>query len=84
MLCKVQQKSNFAHIKIQYTYGQTHMYIQGTAVEIQTPTHWNLIGSNMTTLLPVLSPSSILPPLSPYCFFIAARKNLAHISKNVL
>jgi hypothetical protein len=38
----------------------------------------------VTTLPPVLSPSSILPPLSSCCTFISARKNKARLSKNVI
>jgi hypothetical protein len=56
------------------------MYTNGSAVEIKTPTHWNLIGRNMTAPPPVESPSRILPPPS-YCAFIAARENLARVSK---
>jgi hypothetical protein len=38
------------------------MYIQGSPVETQTPPHRSPIGRSMTAPLPVLSPSSILPP----------------------
>jgi hypothetical protein len=31
-------------------------------VEFPTPTHWNLIGSSMSSPPPMLSPSSILSP----------------------
>jgi hypothetical protein len=41
--------------------------------EFGLPTHWNMIGRNMTSPPPVLSPSSILPP-SSHCVFIIARK----------
>jgi hypothetical protein len=34
----------------------------GSPLEIQTPTHWNLIGSSMTAPPPLLSLNSILPP----------------------
>jgi hypothetical protein len=37
------------------------MYVQGSLVEIQTATQWNLIGHSMTIPSPVLSPGSILP-----------------------
>jgi hypothetical protein len=39
------------------------MYVQGSSIAIQTPAQWNLIGRSMTAPPPVLSPSSILPPL---------------------
>jgi len=52
--------SNYARVGIDYTYGQLDMYIKNSPVEIQIPAHWNLIGWCMTTLPPVLSPSSIL------------------------
>ena len=42
-----------------------------------TPTHGNVIGLSLTTPPPVLSPSSILPPLPPRCAFIRIRKNSA-------
>ena len=37
--------------------------IQGSAPQIKTSTHCNLIGHSMTTPSPVLSPSNILPHL---------------------
>ena len=33
--------SNFAEILIQCTYGQLHLYMPGSAVEIQTPTQYD-------------------------------------------
>jgi hypothetical protein len=41
----------------EYTYGQLLMYTNGSAVKIQTPTHWNLIASNMTAPPPVHRPA---------------------------
>jgi hypothetical protein len=38
-------------------------YIEGSPTEIQNPTHWKVTGRSTTDLPPVLSPSSILPPL---------------------
>jgi hypothetical protein len=73
---------------IQCTCGQLcmyiyiYIYIQGSLVEVQTPTQWNLIAHSTTTPLPVLPPSSILP-LASYAY-IATRKILAHISKLLL
>ena len=49
------------------------MYIQRSSTEIQTRPQWNLIG-DMTAPPTVLSPSSILPPATPRCAFISARK----------
>jgi len=49
------------------------MYTQGHPTEIKTPAYWKLTGRSMTALPPVLSPSSILPPLLSRCVFIAAR-----------
>jgi hypothetical protein len=43
--------------------------------------HWNLIGCSMTAPLPMLSPSSILPPLSSHCALIPARTYSARLSK---
>ena len=67
----------------EYTYGQLFVCTNGSAVKIQTPTQWNPLGRNMTAQRPVASPSSILLPPSSYCAFIAARENLARISKYV-
>jgi hypothetical protein len=53
------------------------MYIKYISVAIQTPTHWNLIGRNVTAQPPVLSPNSILPPST------TARKNLARVLKPI-
>jgi hypothetical protein len=38
-------------------------------------------GNSTTVMPPVLSPSSILPPLSFYSAFIPAKKNSAHFKK---
>jgi len=57
------------------------VFTQWSPVEIETPTHWNLIGRIVTTLLPVKSLSSILTPPSSYYAFIPAKENWAHISK---
>jgi hypothetical protein len=37
-----------------------------------------MIGRSMTDPLPVLSPSSVLPPTLSQCVFIPATKNAAH------
>jgi hypothetical protein len=60
------------------------MCIQGSPVEIQNPTHWNLTGRNVTGTPPVLSPSSILPPLFSDCPFISAKKNLPRLKELLL
>jgi hypothetical protein len=49
------------------------MYTQGNPTEIQIPAYWKLIRRSMIALPPVLSPSSILPPLLSRCVFIPAR-----------
>ena len=55
------------------------MYIQGSPVGIQTPSHWNLIGRSMTAPPPVLSPSSILlPPFVSLCSHSRNKKFGAH------
>ena len=58
----------------QYTNGLLYMYIQGSPVEIQTPAHRNLIGRCMTALLPMPTPSSILPSPPPHCVIIPAMR----------
>jgi hypothetical protein len=58
--------------------------VQGSPVEIQTPTHYNLIGRSMSAQPPVYSPSSILPPSSSHCAFIPARKKLGARVKTVI
>jgi hypothetical protein len=55
--------------------------MQGSPVETQTSTHWNLIGRSMIALRPLLSPNSILPAPSSHCAFIAARKISVRVSK---
>jgi len=34
--------------EFKYSYGQLYMYVQGSLVEVQTATHWNMIGCSMT------------------------------------
>jgi hypothetical protein len=60
------------------------VYIEGSQAEIQIPTHWNLIGSSMNALPPVLSPSNILPPPLSHCAFIPARKNSAPFKNSII
>jgi len=55
------------------------MCIKGSPVEIQIPTHWNLIGRSMTAPQPVLSPSGILLPPSSHSAFISAMRNWAEV-----
>jgi len=81
MVQKVWHELNIAQVRIDDTYGQLYVYTQWSPGEIKTPTHWNLIGRSVTTLLPVQSLSSILPPPSSYYAFIPAKKNWTHISK---
>jgi hypothetical protein len=57
------------------------MYTQRSPAGIQIPTHWNLIGRSMTAPPPVLTPNSILPPLSSHC---AHFKNIIFYFKNVV
>jgi hypothetical protein len=80
----VQHRSNFAQVRIEYTYGQLYMYIQKIPVYIQTLTHWNLIGHSMTAPPLVLSPSSILPPLSRHYVSIAAEEKFGACLKKSL
>jgi hypothetical protein len=40
------------------------MYVHDSLAEIQTPSHWNLIGSSIADPSQAVLPSSILPPLS--------------------
>jgi hypothetical protein len=64
-------RSSFAEVGIEYTHGQLYMLIQGRRFETL-----NLITSSMNTPPPVLSPSSILPPLSSHCAFILASREI--------
>jgi hypothetical protein len=77
--------ANFAQGGIQCTC-QLYTDILGSrpTVEIQTPTHWNLISRSMIAPPSVLSPTSILPPPLSQCAFIPARKNSAPFSNVIL
>ena len=59
-----------------HTHTHTHTQTQERPFEIQTRTYWNLTGSNMTFPAPVLSPSSILPPLLSHCLSIPGKKQI--------
>jgi hypothetical protein len=48
---------------------------------MQTPAPWSLIGRSMTAPQALLSPSIILPSLSPHCTFLPARKNSPCVKK---
>jgi hypothetical protein len=64
------------------TWSATFAYTRET-VEKQTPTHWNLIDRSTTAPPPLLSPSSILPPLS-HCAFIPVSRNRGARFKNII
>jgi len=72
---KIRCKYNFSKVLIEYIYSEVDMSVKGSPIEIQTAAHWNLIGCTMTAPQAVLSPISILPPLSSYFTLIPARKN---------
>lgn len=81
-LCNSYNLEGPAQVGISYSCGQLYMRVQGSSVEIQTATHWNLIGHSMTIQKAVLSlSSSLLPPMS--CAFISTRKNSVHSSKTL-
>ena len=61
-----------------------NIYTPGGTVEIQTQTHWKLIGCSINASQHVLSLSSILPSPLSYWAFIPARKNCAPVKKNLL
>ena len=81
---KVRRESNFTQVGIEYTYGLLHVPKEGSPAEIQTPTHWKLIGHSMTAPPPVLSPSITLPPPSCHCAFTPAKNNSAHLKKVIV
>jgi hypothetical protein len=60
------------------------MYVEGSPIETQTPSHYNPIGRSMTAWPLVLSPDSILPSPSLHCIFIPARKTFGAGFKNVI
>jgi hypothetical protein len=72
---KLQSASVSTHVRIQFTFGHLCFSIPRNSVGVQTTSHWNLIDHCMASPLPVLSPSSILPPLSSHCAFVSARKD---------
>ena len=65
----------------EYTYGQLFMYTNGSAVKIQTPTQWNLIGRNMTAPPPVALPSSSSPTFILLSFHCRKEKFGTHFKK---
>ena len=67
--------SHSQHLKIsnKHAYGQLHTYMRGSPVNIQSPTHCNLIACSMISPPPVLSPSSVLPPPPSHWVFVHAK-----------
>jgi hypothetical protein len=55
-----------------------------TPTEIRSPAHRKLIGCSMTVPLPVLSPSSILPPPSSHCVLHFRKEKFGIRLKNVI
>ena len=76
----VRRKSELSICMVNYKA----MYVHGSPVKIRTLTHWNLRGRSATYPSPVLSPISILPPLSSHSAFTPAKKNSALASKIVV
>jgi hypothetical protein len=76
-------KSNFAQVGTEYTYSQIDMNIKGSPDEMQTSTHMNVIGFSMIAPLHVLSPSSVLPPLSSH-YAITPAKKITALFKNLI
>jgi hypothetical protein len=50
--------------------------MKGNPVDIQTTKHWSLIGRSITASPPLLSPNSILRPLSSPCAFIPIQEKI--------
>ena len=67
-----------------YVINYAPVYIQGNSIGIQTPAHSNLIGRSMTAPPPVLSPSSILPPLVVSLSSCYRKKNQPAFKKMLL
>lgn len=84
----VQHKSKVVQIRTECTYGQIHVWVQGSATKNQPPAHLNLTASRMSTPLPpqnhMFAPSSIIPPPSSHCPLILARKHLEAHFKNII
>jgi len=59
---------------IKITYICSNIRIKVSPFEIQTPKPWEVIGYSITAQLPMLLPSSSLPPLSSHCPFNPATK----------
>jgi hypothetical protein len=56
---------------------------QGTQTETRIPTHWSVIACGMTASPPVVSPNSILLPLSSHVV-VTSRKNSALLSNSLV
>jgi len=76
---KARHKSSFVQGGIEYIWSAVCIEYKGA----QLKSSLQHTGS-MTTLLPVLSPSSILPPLSSRCAFPPTRTNSVYVLKVLL
>jgi hypothetical protein len=79
---KGKHKSNFAQVKIEYTYCQLWMYIHRSSVKIWT--HWSLISCSMTTLPHMLSPRSIFHAFVLLHFQACKEKFDAHFKIDII
>jgi len=68
---------------IEYAHCQLYVHMQGSPVEIRSPTQWNLIDRGMTAPPPVLSPSIILPPPLSHCAFVTVMEIFDVLFKRV-
>ena len=76
-LFKMRLMSSGDVTKCRPIYGQLYTFMKVSPIGIQTPTQRQLIGRNVTSTLPVLSPCRIIPSPSTQCAFIPARQNSA-------
>lgn len=84
MIQKVWHELNFAQVRIDDTDGQLYVYTQLSQVEIETPTHWNLIGRSVTTLLPGTVAQQYSSTTFVLLWFHSCKEKLGTHFKNII
>jgi hypothetical protein len=69
-----------AQVVIEYTFGQMYMFMQGISVEIQSPTHRDVIGRSMTVPRSLLTLSQYYP--SATFVSLCRKENCGALFKN--
>ena len=83
-LWKVRNMSNFEQVGNEYAYVQLYVWNIYKALQLKPRLKQNGTCRSMTVPLPLLSPSSILPPSLSHCAFHSMQVKIQRVADMVL